>query len=317
MTATVGRVRPELESEVRASAGAGPNESSSASIAWAAIIAGALAIGSCTVILVALGSGLGFATVSPWPHAGPSATTFTVMTAIWLIIVQWLSSALGGYVAGRTRTKWVGIHNHEVYFRDTISGFLAWALATVVGVAVLASAAASLTAAASRGVAAMATPAAAVAARSGETSGAGGATGGESGTAGTTGPSAYFVDTLFRTDNPGAQDRDARGEAARIVLNGLRTGDIPPPDKAYLARMVAARTGLSDTDAQKRVDDVVAQVKDAETKARQAADSARKAGAALSIFTALSMIIGAFIAAAAAALGGIHRDQWSERLRTV
>ena len=90
-----------------------------------------------------------------------------------------------------------------------------------------------------------------------------------------------------------------------------RNGEVSPPDKAYLAQLVAARTGFSQADADKRVNDVLAQVKEAELKARQAADTARKAGAYAAIFTALSMLIGAFIACAAAALGGQQRDEYS------
>ena len=89
----------------------------------------------------------------------------------------------------------------------------------------------------------------------------------------------------------------------------MQNGDVSAPDKAYLVQLVAARTGLSQADAEKRVDDVIAQEKAAEAKARQAADTARKAAANLSIFTALSMVIGAFIACAAAALGGRLRDE--------
>jgi hypothetical protein len=91
---------------------------------------------------------------------------------------------------------------------------------------------------------------------------------------------------------------------------GVRNGDVSPPDKAYLAGLVAARTGLSQADAAKRVDDVIAQAKAAELKAREAADAARKAGSYLSIFIGLSMLIGAFIASAAGALGGRQRDEY-------
>ena len=85
----------------------------------------------------------------------------------------------------------------------------------------------------------------------------------------------------------------------------------PAGDKTYLAQLVAARTGLSQADAEKRVDDVIAQEKGAELKAREAADAARKAGAYLSLFIGLSMLIGAFIASAAGALGGSQRDEYA------
>src|SRR5271163_2079918 len=119
-------------------------KSSTSAISWAAIIGGAFAAAALSLILLALGSGFGLASVSPWPNSGASVTTFTVMAAIWLIIVQWVSAALGGYLTGRLRTKWVSVHTHEVFFRDTANGFLAWAVAAVIGAAVLASAVSSL-----------------------------------------------------------------------------------------------------------------------------------------------------------------------------
>ena len=97
-------------------------ESAVSAVSWPAIMAGAFAIAATALILLALGSGLGLASVSPWYNSGPSATTFGVWAAIWLIGVQWFSAALGGYVTGRLRTKWVGVHTDEVYFRDTVHG---------------------------------------------------------------------------------------------------------------------------------------------------------------------------------------------------
>jgi len=281
-----------------------PLEAASSGVAWGAVLGGAVAAISLTLILVALGSGLGLSSVSPWPNSGASVTTFTIMTAIWLIITQWLASGVGGYLTGRLRTKWVGLHTHEVFFRDTANGLLAWAAATVIGAAVLASAASSVLSGTAHMAAGVAAGAAAGAGQA--TTQAAGQSGGQMGD-----PTAYFVDGLFRTDHPAANgsDADVRGQSTRILLNGMQNGDVSAPDKAYLVQLVAARTGLSQADAEKRVDDVIAQEKAAEAKARRAADTARKAAANLSIFTALSMVIGAFIACAAAALGGRLRDE--------
>jgi hypothetical protein len=106
-------------------------EASASAVSWGAIIGGAVAAAAITILLVTLGAGIGLSSVSPWSAANPTATTFTLLTAVWLIIVQWLSSGLGGYLAGRLRTKWTGVHTHEVFFRDTAHGFFAWALASV------------------------------------------------------------------------------------------------------------------------------------------------------------------------------------------
>jgi hypothetical protein len=272
------------------------NESSTSAVSWAAIIAGAFVAASATVLLVALGTGLGFASVSPWPNGGASATTFTVATAIWFIVTQWISSGAGGYITGRLRTRWVGTHTHEVFFRDTAHGFVTWAVATVIGALILASAASSI---AGAGVHAAATV------------GAGAAPGAANQAHGGSVVSPYDVDTLFRsaTADANSSASDARAETTRILEKGLPTGDVSAADRSYVAQQVAARTGISQSDAQKRVDDAIAQLNVAQTKARQVADAARKAAAAAAICTALSMLIGAFIACVAAALGGHERDE--------
>ncbi len=121
--------------------------------------------------------------------------------------------------------------------------------------------------------------------------------------------SGYQVDRLFRTERAGAAASDARAEATGILVRGVASGDIPAADRAYLAQLVAARSGISESEAEARVNDVITQVQAAGLKARQAADAARKAAAAASIFTALALLIGAFIASVSAALGGRLRDE--------
>ncbi len=270
-------------------------EAITSAVSWPAILAGAAVAAAVSLVLVALGSGLGLAAVSPWTNAGVSATTFTVMTGIWLIIVQWVASGMGGYVTGRLRTKWVNVHTHEVFFRDTAHGFLTWTVATVISAGLLASATSMVVSGGVHAGATVASGAVQGAASSGQQSQLG----------------AYEVDTLFRTTQPSADaaTSDMRGEALRILATASSNGDVAPADRAYLAQMVAARTGIAQPEAQKRVDDAVTQIKAAETKARQAADAARKAASSFSIFAALSMMIGAFIACAAAALGGKERDE--------
>jgi hypothetical protein len=270
------------------------NESSKSAVSWPAILAGAVVATSASVLLLALGSGLGLISTSPWPGSGASAGTITVLAAIWLIAVQWIASGLGGYLTGRLRTKWVGTHTHEVFFRDTAHGFVTWALATVVLAALITAAAAS---AVGTGV------------RAGATLGSG-ATEGAANAASHAKVSGYDVDMLFRSAqaDPGQSATDVRTETTHILAKGLTTGDVSAADRAYIAQMIAARTGIAQPDAERRVDDVVAQLNTAETKARQAADAARKAAATASILAALSMLIGAFIACAAAALGGQERD---------
>ncbi|CCV09825.1 hypothetical protein [Mesorhizobium sp. STM 4661] len=285
-----------------------PTELPSTAVSWGPIIAGAFAASTLTFILMLLGSGLGLSMVSPWSGAGASVTTFAVSTAVWLIVVQWLSSGVGGYLAGRLRTKWVGIHTDEVYFRDTAHGFLAWALATLLVVGVLGSA---LSAALGTGVQAASTVAsgAAMGASAGASANASGASADNA--------TSYLVDSLFRPADASrlaaaSPDGDAAAQASRILIASAAAGEISAEDKTYLSRLVAARTGLSEADAQARVDALVAKAQDAKMKAQEAADTARKAGATFALLGALSLVIGAFIASAAAALGGRQRDDEEE-----
>jgi hypothetical protein len=279
-------------------------ESSATAVSWGPIIAGAFAASTLTFMLMLFGSGLGLSMVSPWSGSGASLTTFAVSGAIWLIIVQWLSSGVGGYLAGRLRTKWVGIHTDEVYFRDTAHGFLAWALATLLVVGVLGSA---LSAVLGSGVQAASTVASGAAM---------GASAGASANAGSAdNATSYLVDSLFRpadasklaAANPDS-DAAAVGQASRIMIASAAAGEISADDKTYLSQLVAARTGVSEADAKARVDALVAKVEDAKVKAKQAADTARKGSATFALLGALSLVIGAFIASAAAALGGRQRD---------
>jgi hypothetical protein len=280
------------------------HESAVSAVSWPAIFAGAFVAAASSLVLVALGSGLGLSSVSPWPNSGVSATTAAWMTAVWLVVVQWLSSGVGGYTAGRLRTKWTNTHTHEVFFRDTAHGFITWAVATILVAGFVATAA---TSAVSGGVHAAATVASG--ASQGATSAAVPSGGTSASQAGST-IAPYTIDTLFRSprSDSNATTADARAEAARILANGIASGDVPSSDRTYLAELVAARTGISQQEAQKRVDTAIAQAQTADIKARQAADTARKAAAEASIFTALSMLVGAFIACVAAALGGQRRD---------
>jgi hypothetical protein len=170
-------------------------ESSSSAVEWPAIVAGALAAMGITIILFALGTGAGLTMTRPWSFSAPSPVAFGSAAAIGLIVTQWVASALGGYLTGRLRTKWVGIRTDEIFFRDTAHGFLAWALATV------------------------------------------------------------LMAALF-------------------------------------SHLGAVTTATGDT-----------------TMSAEAADQARKIAASFALFTSLSFFVGAFVASAAGALGGFHRDE--------
>lgn len=119
-------------------------EPSVAGVSWAAVTAGAVVSCALTLLLLAFGVGLGLSVVSPWSGAGVSATTFKIGTGLYFIVIAMLSSSIGGYIAGRLRSRWVSVHSDEVYFRDTAHGFVSWALASVLGAILLVTPAANL-----------------------------------------------------------------------------------------------------------------------------------------------------------------------------
>jgi hypothetical protein len=264
---------------------AATTEAAVSAVSWSAIWAGAIAAAATSLLLVILGTGLGVASLSPWRGDGPSATTFSVLTAIWLIVVQWIASGLGGYLAGRTRTKWAGIHTDEVAFRDTMHGLATWALATLITSIIVAYAAVGTVSGAAKAV----SSAASGVAQAGVTAAA----------SGQSSAGEYEIDSLFRSSGDAVQP-EVRTEAMRILVKGVSAGEVPAADQQYLAELVATRTGISQAEAQQRVN--------TEVKTRELADAARKATSAAAICTALSMLIGAFIASVAAALGGRERD---------
>ena len=261
------------------------NEANSSGVSLAAVIGGGFVTAALSLILLALGTGLGLSSVSPWSNVGVSASTIGTAAILWLIFMQIISSSMGGYLAGRLRTKWANIHTDEVYFRDTAHGFLAWAVALVITAAFLAAAAASMVGATASSAAGGTGRATGVQAEGREFD-----------------PNEYFIDTLFRSESakPDSNSTSVRGEAGRIFANALRQGDISA-DKSYLAQMVAARTGLSQADAEKRVSDVFA-------RAQQTADTARKTVAHSLLWAFLALLIGAFCASFAATIGGRQRD---------
>jgi len=257
---------------------AGLVEPATSGVSWAAVLAGAVASCALTLVLLSLGTGLGLSVVSPWGNAGVSATTFKIGTGLYFIVMAMISSAIGGYLAGRLRTKWTGVHTDEVYFRDTAHGFLAWAFASVLGAVLLASPAPLLVGGAASG----ATQAAAQSA----------------------GPMDGYVDTLLRSDTaqPAANPQDSRGELVRLFTTSFRNGnDLAPADRTYVAKVVSARTGLAQPEAEKRVTEVTNQVK-------SDLDKARKNAAQLALWLTAALIIGAFSASLAATEGGGLRD---------
>ncbi|MGB7466649.1 MAG: hypothetical protein WBW14_27435 [Candidatus Acidiferrum sp.] len=295
-------------------------EASSAEIisaaSWGSIAAGAVTASTVSLALVALGVGLGLSAVSPWTDTGVSASTFKITAGVYLVLVAVMSSAIGGYLSARLRTKWVGIHTNEAFFRDTAHGFVAWAFATIISATVLGTAITHLV-----GGAASAT-----------------ASAGQS--AANSNPAQVYVDRLFRRESPAgsnAASGTAPGSDAGTVSGpqspaaGTSTGPNPATraevtrlwtasvqadeglaaaDRTYIARLVATNAGLNQADAEKRVDEVVQQ-------AKADADRLRRNGAQFAFWMTAALLFGAFAASLAAAEGGQHRDgTWDDRRLT-
>lgn len=253
--------------------------SQSSGVSWSAVLGGAFVTASLSVSLLALGTGLGLSAISPWTHVGASASTVGTAAIGWLIAMQAISSAMGGYLAGRLRTKWVATHAHEVYFRDTAHGFLVWAVALVITASFLTGAALSMVGGNTQTVAYTQTEGRSYS------------------------PETYFFTSLFRSDRP-ASDRTPASdntEAGCIFMNALRQKQISDADKAYLTKLVMGNTGLGQVEAEKRITDVF-------TMARETAESARKMAAHTLLWLFIALLIGAFCASYAATIGGKQRD---------
>lgn len=312
--------------------------STESAVSWGAILAGAAGGAALSLALLVLGTGFGLSALSPWSGQGASAHTIGTSAIVWLIFTQLAASAVGGYLAGRLRTRWVSVHSDEVYFRDTAHGLLSWAVATLVTAACLGSAVGGITGTAApvAGTAMLAAPAGAGAAMA---TGAGASSGpssmvegagqpgpGRSGPAGSGAALQYYVDGLYRpadgsqaavstSNEPGApisSDTVAAAQTTRILAQGLRAGSLPDEDVRYVGGMVAQRTGLSQQDAQRRVTDTFSRVRAAldkqATEIRQQADEARRAASHTLLWMFAALLIGAFVASLMATYGGRRRD---------
>ena len=260
----------------------------SSAVSWSAILAGAAVSAGLSLILLAIGSGIGFSVTNPWSNSAAATTTKAATVAgIYITVTAVMASAIGGYLAGRLRHLWLGTHPHEAFFRDTAHGLVSWAVATVAGAILLGTVTTSLTGAAVHGAS---TGAGMAAARNGTT--------------------AAFTDRLFAYDSvvvskDSGMARDYNGDrafAGRLVGRiGTPGSELTANERQNLAVIVAARTGLALPDAEKRVADV-------EADARAAAEQARRVGMMLSFWLAASLLAGALAASLAAWEGGAIRD---------
>jgi hypothetical protein len=285
-------------------------------VSWGAVAAGGFANAALTLLLMAFGAGMGFSSVSPWANSGVSMTTFSIGTGIYFIVIAMLASTVGGYLAGRLRTRWTAVHTDEVFFRDTAHGFMSWACAIVVSAAVLGAAGSAIVSGATAGLTQ----------RSGNDGG----------------PAAIYVDELFRPAPPANAAASAttppaatpasptaitpppaaaaptppapatattaispaqRAEVSRLLLHSFRgRSDMSAGDRMYLAQLVSTHTGLAQGDADKRVTQVLGE-------AKSDLDKARSAAAKLALWFTAALFAGALAASLAAIEGGELRDR--------
>lgn len=321
-----------------------PYAEPNSAVSWCAIFAGAVASAALSLILLFLGTGFGFTLISPWSGEGISGTTFTVTSIVGITVISLLASAIGGYLAGRLRTRWVNTPADEVYFRDTAHGFLSWSVATLGTAALLSSVTGAIVSGGVKAGAAIVEESSSMvsSAVSLSASDANNRAPGASST-----PLPYLLDSLLRTDanatvattpqfsadpeNPtaettlstsvttrtasnraSAQHSQVIRELGRIYVNGITTGALPEEDVRYAGQLIAQHTNLDQSTAEKRVTDTFAKLQttldEAEKTAKEAAEKAREVTAYGSLWLFISLLVGAFIASLMAVYGGRQRD---------
>lgn len=297
---------------------------SASAVSWGAIFAGAAAAASLALMLLMLGAGLGLTSISPWENQGLAAGTVGIAAIAWLTFTQIVASGMGGYLAGRLRTKWVDTHTNEIYFRDTAHGFLTWAVALLVSAVLLTTTISLLIGGSAKVIGSVAGGATATAVNNA----------GEGSSMLSKSSMEYFTRSLFRASGstpagnsnapgndvmamnqpvpPKAESPAQLAEVTGIFANSIYSGALPKDDLTYVAQLVSQNTGISQQEAEQRVqavyDKAQANLKEAKDKAQQAADAARKTTSYVTLWSFISLLIGAFVASLCATYGGRQRD---------
>jgi hypothetical protein len=275
-----------------------------------------------------LGAGLGLTSVSPWENHGLQAGTVGIAAIAWLAFTQIVASGMGGYLAGRLRTKWADTHVDEIFFRDTAHGFLTWAVASLVSAALLTTSVGAIIGGSAKVIGSAAGGVAATSVN-GVANMAGRASGSSDSSMG------YFIHSLFRTTPTGNNAQPGTSptpdpmstnasvahqpvtpaqlsEVTGIFAHSISAGALPPEDLQYVAQLISLNTGLSQKEAEQRVqaayDKAQSTIKETKVKAQQATDEARKTASHITLWTFISLLIGAFVASLCATYGGRQRD---------
>jgi hypothetical protein len=246
---------------------------------WGAIVAGALTAAALAFVLHSFGVAIGLAVSSTAPTWRDASFALVALSGLYLVLVAIVAYGAGGYVAGRLRARLSAGPPDEIEFRDGVHGAAAWALATLLTALIAFGGTQALTR---------------LAAPSSGPAGASTSVAGEN-------IIAYDVDRLFRGTRSDVNMEYTRAEAARILLTASSHRGMLPEDRAELVRLVAARTGLGQPEAERRVNDVITRVKENISRAR-------KSAVILAFSAGAAALLGLAVAWFAACEGGRHRD---------
>jgi hypothetical protein len=264
---------------------------------WGPVIAGALTAAALASVLHAFAAAVGLAVSSTAPTWRDASIALWILSGVYLIFVALVAYGVGGYVAGLLRERYgsatagptpvtantAAVVVDEVELHDGLHGLLVWALATLLTVILLLLAASASTR---------------LAAPSAGAAGPGASVAGEN-------IIAFDLDRLLRGDRRQGEDvTQTRAEAARILLTSSSHNGVAAEDRAYLVRLVSARTGLAPPEAERRTDAAIASAK--ENIAR-----ARRSTVILAFMAGAAAILGAAAAWFAAVAGGEQRDERS------
>ena len=108
---------------------------------WGAVWGGSVIAIATSTVLGQFGGTAGLALGDPVLANGEPSWQ-VVVASLWLFLTALASSAGGGYIAGRMRSRWGDAAKSEVEFRDGVHGLSVWAVSTVAVAAVAALAAA-------------------------------------------------------------------------------------------------------------------------------------------------------------------------------
>jgi len=218
-----------------------PTAATPSFIEWGAVFAGAVLAAALSFVFLTFGTAIGLSATSPWPNSGLPARVIASLAIFWTMVQQIAAFMAGAYVAGRLRSRWQEAAQEEVEFRDGLHGGLVWAVGIMIGAALL-----MATAGAVARTGAEITGRTAVAAA-----------------ASTTNPMDSVLDTMLRPAaatsprSPSQSGDDPRPQVSRMLSSAVAAGSLSEPNRAYLAQLVAQRTGIPQEEAAKRVDEAL------------------------------------------------------------